>query len=352
MKNASDWASSDAKGSGSAGPPDSTTGAGEDESLRPRAEFRRFIGVDLGGGRGKNTAVARLELTRTAQGRPRLAVTEAKTRYGQRGTGLGGDEPGGDALFRDEVLVDYLERWVDDTTVVAMHAPLTLPPCIRCTLPCPTVERCEVPVVVWMRTWAPRLASRGRSDPGKPAVTPYTQRATEILQQASGVRMPESLGQGTGPLAARASHLRRIISSDLRLHENLLEVDPRATLTRTFGAALERKARHGASEDVWAVRKSMLQGLADNLAFDYVWPELVVRNVRVFHAVICAFTAFAWATQRWQGPRDLAPPGDSGESEQGADDVVERAARALGELWVEDGWIWMPPPTPTKSSSS
>ncbi|MCH9682973.1 MAG: hypothetical protein K0V04_16170, partial [Deltaproteobacteria bacterium] len=56
-----------------------------------RAGFRRFVGVDLGGGRGKNTAVARLELTVGSTGRPRLAVAEAKVRHGQRGTGLGAD---------------------------------------------------------------------------------------------------------------------------------------------------------------------------------------------------------------------------------------------------------------------
>ncbi|MCA9710787.1 MAG: hypothetical protein KDK70_33405, partial [Myxococcales bacterium] len=100
-----------------------------------RAGLCRFIGVDLGGGRGKNTAIARLELGMGATGRPRLVVAEAKVRRGQRGTGASADELGGDALFRDEALVAYLERWTDDRTVVAMDAPLTLPPCIRCQLP-------------------------------------------------------------------------------------------------------------------------------------------------------------------------------------------------------------------------
>ncbi|MFO0636116.1 MAG: hypothetical protein U0168_25045 [Nannocystaceae bacterium] len=38
------------------------------------------------------------------------------------------------------------------------------------------------------------------------------------------VQPREALGQGTGPLAARAAFLRRRLSPRLRLHENLIEV--------------------------------------------------------------------------------------------------------------------------------
>ncbi|MEM9454316.1 MAG: hypothetical protein AAGF11_09065 [Myxococcota bacterium] len=304
-----------------------------------RADFRRFIGVDLGGGRGKNTAVARLELGVGTTGRPRLAIAEAKVRHGQRGTGASSDDPGGDALFRDEVLVAYLERWADDHTVVAIDAPLTLPPCIRCSLPCPTVARCTVPVVEWMRRWAPRLQARGRSDPGKPAVTPYTQRATELLQVAVGIRPRETLGQGTGPVAARAAYLRRVLSPRLRLHENLIEVQPRATIAQVFGAGVARRSRHGDDDRVWAMRKRVLAGLTEGIAFDYVWPELVVRNSHVFHAVICAFTAFLWAR------RGLAGPGDLQGSKPVATTAQEltQAIDDLGALWLEDGWVFIPP---------
>jgi hypothetical protein len=304
------------------------TGAGP----RPRSEFRRFIGIDLGGGRGKNTAVARLERTRSPDGELRFGVSDAKIRYGQRGTGQRSDEPGGDAHFRDDVLVEYIERWVDDTTVVAINAPLTLPPCIRCTLPCPTVARCDVPVVAWMRKWGPRLLPRGRGRANKPAVTPYTQRATELMSMASGIAPRETLGQGTGPLAARAAYLRRHLSPRLRLHENLLEVHPRATIVSLFGAAVERRVRTGDTEAVWKARKEVLSRLPppheDAVTFDYVWPELVVRNTHVFAAVVCAFTSVLWTTRS-----SLAPEADA---------RLGPAAAELGTAWLEDGWIWTP----------
>lgn len=299
-------------------------------AVRPR---RRFLGINLGGGRGKTTAVARLEID--PQSPSRVRVVEARLRQGHRGSGEEGREEGGDPLFRDEVLVDYLGRWLDDDTVVAINAPLTLPPCIRCALPCPGVDACVVPSVAWMRRHAPNLLDRrGRGDGHKPLCTPYTQRAVDVLFTHAGLHPRESLGQGMGPLAARATYLRRVLSPRLRLHENLLEVHPPATLIQLLGPAVERGLRQGETARLWALRKDVLTRL-DRLRFDYVWPEVVVRNPHVFDAVICGFTAFLWAIEGWQGPADLVATGAAGPLSAAVDD--------LEEVWLEDGWIWAPP---------
>lgn len=314
------------------------------EAARARGEFTRFIGIDLGGGRGKTTAVARLEAR--VQGNPaRLVVVEAKIRHGHRGTGVADGDAHGDAHFRDDVLLEYLARWVDARTVVAIDAPLSLPPCVRCQLACPGIGACEVPVVQWMRRWGPTLRPRGRSqDPGKPVVTPYTQRATEVLLAAAGLQPRESLGQGNGPLTARAAYLRRALSPRLRLHENLLEVDPNATLIRRFGDDAARRAHHGEQSRVWEQRSRMLHALSDDIVFDYVWPELVVRNLHVFQAVICAVSAFAWAQEGWPaGPPAFATAGPA-RGASATPEVLSAAADALGDLWQTDGWIWVPPP--------
>src|SRR5262249_59810454 len=74
-------------------------------------------------------------------------------------------------------------------------------------------------------------ASRRDSRRGKPSVTPYTQRATEVyLAHHLGIVPREAMGQGTGPLAARAAHLTRALADRFRLNENLLEVYPKGTL--------------------------------------------------------------------------------------------------------------------------
>lgn len=311
--------------------------------------FARFIGVALGGGRGKTTAVARLELDAGEGEAPRVRLAEARMRHGHRGSGEASGDEGGDPLFRDEVLVAYIDRWLDASTAVAIDAPLTLPPCIRCPLPCPGVQACEVPVVAWMRRHAPALLASRRSDPGKPAVTPYTQRAADVLLAHVGLQPRESLGQGMGPLAARAAYLRRALSPRLRLHENLIEVHPPATLIRLFGAESERKHRHSVSESAWALRKQMLGDLASILGFDYVWPEVVVRSPHIFDAVVAALTAFLWAYQAWQGPADLvaAAPAEA-PAEAGERGPLPAAVADFDRLWLEDGWIWVPPAQPLR----
>jgi predicted nuclease with RNAse H fold len=267
-----------------------------------------------------------------------LILAEARARWGQRGGGEIDDSGiNADAPFRDDVLLRWIDRWVDEHTVTAMDAPLTLPPCVRCQLQCPGIELCTVPVVAWMRRHGGYLVIRtGRSDPGKPAVSPYTQRATELLLERATLEPRESLGQGMGPLAARAAYLRRALSPRLRLNENLIEVHPRATLIRLLGPRQERRTRHGSIPQTWEVRKAVLESLGklvEGLEFDRVWPDLVVRNVHVFHAVVSAFTAYFWAREAWQGPADLL----RGASELAA--VIDE----LGDLWLEDGWIGAPP---------
>lgn len=307
-------------------------------------QFSRFIGVNLGGGRGKTTAVARLE--RAGAG---VRLVEARMRHGHRGGGEDTADEAGDPLFRDEVLVAYLQHHLDDETAVAINAPLTLPPCIRCPLPCPGVQACEVPVVAWMRRHAPALLThRGRSDRGKPAVTPYTQRAADLLLAHAGLQPRESLGQGMGPLAARAAYLRHALSPQLRLHENLIEVHPPATLIRLFGAATVQRLGRGPTDEVAEQRRKIFEGLGEKLRFNYVWPEVVVRSPHIFEAVLSAFTAFLWATQGWQGPTDLIAPRPEPIGPQEPPGLVVRdplgpALAEFDHLWLEDGWIWVPP---------
>lgn len=300
--------------------------------------FTRFVGVSLGGGRGKTTAVARLECDADAA---EVRLVEARVRHGHRGSGQDSDADS-DPLFRDEVLLAYLERHVDEATAVAINAPLTLPPCIRCELACPGVAACTVPVVGWMRRHAPGLSGRrGRTDPGKPAVTPYTQRAADLLLAHAGLQPRESLGQGMGPLAARAAYLRRVLSPRLRLHENLIEVHPPATLIRLVGEGVVRRLGVGPADEAWALRRRVLDGLRPALQFDFVWPDIVVRSPHVFEAVIAAYTAFLWSSQAWQGPGDVRPAAEDRAAI--VRDPLEAALDELGGLWLADGWIWVPP---------
>ena len=111
-------------------------------------------------------------------------------------------------------------------------------------------------------------------------------------------------------------------------------------MIRLFGSRQERRTRQGETEQTWINRAAILSRLVDDLEFDRVWPELVVRNVHVFHAVVAAFTAYFWALEGWRGPEDLLPAKDAPSPISGA---LSEAISSLGSRWLEDGWIWVPP---------
>jgi hypothetical protein len=278
------------------------------DSVNPR-HFSHVVGVDLGGGKGKKTALATLRVDGAA-----ATVVEIAPRDGAR-------------PFYDATLIQTIRQF-GDGTLLCLDAPLTLPPCLRCTVPvCPGQEACVDPAVVAMRaiiqnrleTGSPAerdfLAGRdGRR--GKPPVTPYTQRATEVyLTHRLGLAPREALGQGTGPLAARAAHLARALADRFTLNETLLEVYPKGTL-----AALGFQRPYKKHMNERETRAQILESLAGDLRFGPgVWRERCVQSDHLFEAVICAYTGFLWARDGWTAP-DL------------------HASLAAG------GWIWTPPP--------
>jgi hypothetical protein len=266
--------------------------------------FVHVLGIDLGGGKGKKTALATLRVDGDA-----ATVVDIAPRNG--------------ALpFYDAALVETIRQYGDET-LLCIDAPLTLPPCLRCTVPlCPGQSACVDPSVVEMRALAAK-AERARdrdSRRGKPPITPYTQRATELhLSLRMGIVAREGLGQGTGPLAARAAHLERALADRFRLNENLIEAYPKATLA-LLGLATPFKKHLRERE----ARARILEALSAELRFGPgVWRELCIQSDHLFEAVICAFTGFLWARDGWVLPPAAEPRDDDAR--------------------LRDGWIWTPP---------
>lgn len=329
-----------------------------------RRAFRTFIGVDLGGGKGKTTAIARL----------RVAEPKSLPHGAANGDGDGEspevivEDLGAQGPWYDEQLVDYVLRHAEDA-VLAIDAPLTLTACVRCTLTvCPGVGRCEVPTVSWFRQRCTEDSNAifwGDKTQRKPRYTPYTQRATEvILHEDFGITPRETLGQGMGPLTARMAYLRRALSGVYTLNQNLLEVYPKATLTQLFPDVIPEKPTNGSPQNgarvVYrdgngqAVRLSggqdgnrmMTQSqvarlykrsghalptrtrVLEELPLRFgpgQWREFAVQNDHQFDALICAYTAYLWYRDGWQLPDDPQ------------------------RVFAEDGWIWFPPkPQPQK----
>jgi predicted nuclease with RNAse H fold len=257
--------------------------------------FKRFLGVDLGGGKGKKTALAVLEAS--AEG---VVVRQLAPRAGA-------------APLYDTALIDLI-RGAGDETVVCIDAPLTLPACLRCEVPvCPGQESCVDPSVIEMRRLHGTVELDSRdARRGKPPLTPYTQRATEVyLHKRRGILPRETLGQGMGPLTARAAHLLRALADRFKLNENVIEVYPRATL-ELLGFREPYKKRVDR-------RVEILAQLPDLSFGPGVWREECRKSDHVFDAVICAYTGYLWSRDAWQLPADTMPS------------------------LLRDGWIWVPP---------
>jgi predicted RNase H-like nuclease len=268
-----------------------------------RGEFQRFVGVDLGGGKGKKTALAVLERRGDD-----VAVAKLLPRAG-------------DTPLYDGPLVEFL-RGAADHALLCIDAPLTLPPCLRCqVVTCPGQEACVDPAVIQMRrlAGAPLEPSRDYRR-GKPPVTPYTQRATEVyLQRRRGLIARESLGQGMGPLTARAAHLRRALGDLYQLDRNLIEVYPKATL-QVLRLGEPYKKRPDA-------RLRLLECLPGLTFAPGVWREECVQSDHAFDAILCAYTGYLYAREGWTHPEEV-------EIRTGV-----------------DGWIWTPP-DPTASTTA
>ena len=256
--------------------------------------FTRFIGVDLGGGKGKKTALAVLERTRDG-----VTVTQLSPKPKE-------------APLYDAALVSALLGKAEGA-VVCIDAPLTLPPCLRCAEPvCPGQDACVDAEVLTMRLLAGHDTNSGRDRRrGKPAVTPYTQRGTDLYLRSRGIRARETLGQAMGPLAARAAHLVRALGQRFRLNHNLIEVFPRATL-ELLGFREPYRKRVDRRIDILASFSDLSFGPG-------VWREKCRQSDHIFDAVVCAYTGYLRSRDGWK----ISPQGD---------DPID-----------PQGWIWIPP---------
>lgn len=259
--------------------------------------FTRFLGVDLGGGRGKTTAVAEIR-----SGPEGAEVVEVATRART-------------APWTDDTLVEWLAADGHSATVIAIDAPLTPPACNRCERPvCPGMEACDEPAVVWLRTEGRALIRRATSVAvgagPRPApvaqarLAPYSHRATDVVMTYGRGLLPVStLGAANGAISARAGQLRRRLrGAGFELHQSLVEVSPAATIAALCGPRAARGYKRDA--DPWVTRASILERLRD-LSFaprSRMAREEVLRSDHCFDAVIGAYTAYLWARDGWPVP--------------------------------------------------
>jgi predicted nuclease with RNAse H fold len=248
-------------------------------------ESRTVLGIDLGGALQATTGYAVL----SGDQRPRLVEA--------------GVLPRSDTADRAErVLFDLIGRW--DSSLVAIDAPLTLPPCLTCPSSCqgPDSERCELRAahLIW-----------------EAGCNPVTERLCEVRMReeiGGGKPLPTMrIGQiaGRGVALARRLRARRAERGVIGGPE-LIEVYPAASLLRlgygsrpgqADGETATADFRLGVLDDL----DSRISGLADLAE--------VLTDGHAFDALIAAYTG-------WLAPEHLdAPPDDFNAA---------------------SGWIWIP----------
>lgn len=271
--------------------------------------FDTYVGIDLGGARGKTTAVATLR-----RDGDEVSVETVLARYADQ-------QP-----WYDPLVADYAGE-LEGRVSIAINAPLTMPACVRCQLAaCPGVEACVDPAVTWLRSEGAAIVDHAlerdldrivaipsgrainrteRAAPvARPRIVPYVQRCTEIeLGYGRGTLPLDCTGGATGPIAARATHLTRLLRSrGFTLHDSLLEVSPRATVHVLFGADAAKGYKRDA--DPWHTRAKIVDHL-DDLRFSptsRLSREEVLRNDHCFEALLSAYTAYLCDRDGWELP--------------------------------------------------
>jgi hypothetical protein len=290
--------------------------------------FDTFVGIDLGGTRGKTTAVAVLRTSPAGD----VSVDDVSTRSANA-------QP-----WVDDLLVDFVAAQTQDRLAIAINAPLTVPACVRCREDvCPGQSRCVDPAVVWLRTEGQELvrlahaqdlnriaavpagrslaARSPRLDPPAQRLAPYVHRCSEVrLHFEQGLLSRDCIGAASGPISARAAYLVRLLARDgFRLNHNVIEVSPRATVHALFDADAARGYKRDA--DPWHTRARIVEGLG-GLRFSprsRLSREEVLRNDHCFEAMLSAYTAYLWTRDGWELPT---------------------GTRELHDL---DGFVWAPP---------
>ncbi len=246
---------------------------------------RKILGIDLGGALQATTGYALLKGVR----KPKLVeagvIPKAKTA----------------AIAEDRLRELIGER---APSLIAVDAPLTLPPCLTCPSSCegPGRERCEL--------HAARLMWEAGGNP-------VAERLCEVRLRAEiggGRPLPTMrIGQiaGRGVALARRLRAERAERGTVAGPE-LIEVYPAGTLRRLgFGAPPSDKAGKKAQQDF---RDRTCDDLSSKLTGLEV--ESTCRtNAHAFDALIAAYTA-------WLGPDGLEQPGE--------------------DYNAATGWIWLP----------
>ncbi len=238
----------------------------------------KFAGLTLGGGKGRKTCLCILEYYVKQE---RLFLSEFHENIEEK-----------PRLTADTQIIKYLEKHKGSLAIVGIDAPLKLPKCMRCKLPCPGLEKCEEPEIRWMWKWHKKRSPQKR--PNK-IFTAYTERCVEqyISTEIKAEIYPDhAFGSNKGPLSARAFFLKRRMGNI-----PAVEVMPKLStwvLGHDIGLRPSQILFYKNTTEGTSVRQNFLN-LWNEKEKSFIYQKdfkLMVKDVFAFEAFICAYTAF------------------------------------------------------------
>lgn len=274
----------------------------------------RFIGIDLGGARSVRTSLAILEAYPKER---KIFLLDVNDRLSESSPKDGASTPVSetfqnyDILFLERLIASLPER-EDMTTLLAVNAPLDLPPCIFCTRKhCPMPAKCTVKAVQFMRNQSQEKSST--------LLAPYLHRPVEVwakkhllpgLPKEFRVEIEEALGSNRAPLASRYHFLKRHFPP-----HPTVEVWPKIALAQLGLLGIIPKkllAQYRRLEDGADARVAILDTLIrkfDLFIYDRDQKNLS-EHLSSFDAFVCAFTGYL-STQNCTEKRPKQFPKDS-----------------------------------------
>ncbi|GEM_PF-1428041 len=265
----------------------------------PRDNVKRVFGLSLGGARSDRTCLTVIDFyQRDEKSNEKAFVVDVFEGIGQSGE-LDGDE----ALLKI-VNESLMER---PATLLAVDAPLTLPPCfVGCADTCEGYQKCKRPTVKWMRNQFLKARQKNRGIKG---FTPYLQRPVDIYfrYQFTDKELfkDDTLGANYAPQAARMQYLKQrwLPGGSKKNNFELIEVWPKLVLfCLQKELKLTRKEATGYRnvEQGAGIREKLLETLSDRYHI-FVYERdasKLLSSVPAFDSFICAFVALQYSLGR------------------------------------------------------
>lgn len=284
------------------------------DSSHHQQAVNRFLGLSLGGAKSDRTCLTVIDYYRKQDKAFVVDIYE--------GIGPSDDLTADQALIAlvDEIAHELSERNESESSVkvMAVDAPLTLPPCLAgCDAACEGYESCKKPEVRWMRQQFRRAQEKKRK---LKHFTSYSQRPVDLYfrykHPEENLFQDETMGANLAPQAARMHYLKRFFGD---MH--LIEVWPKLTLyylQKLLKLSKRELMSYRHLEDGVRVREHVVERLIEKSNLFIYERDLkkFVSNMASFDSLLCAWSALQY---------DLG-----------------NVVKFRGDLPIESGWVEVP----------